>query len=91
MSTQRGTRRSSRLKQSKQSLLEQREETRLTSVAKATRKTKKLTAANKETEAATNDMRVHSSHIEEQLENVGENQEDGPIKFRLACGPCGRF
>ena len=88
MSTQRGTRRSSRLKQSKQSLLKLREETRLTSVAKATRKTKKSTAANKETEAATNDNRVHSSHIEEQLENVGENQDDRPIKFRL---PCGRF
>ena len=91
MSTQRGTRRSSRFKQSKQSLLEQREETRLISAAKAIRKTKKSTAANKETEAATNDTRVHSSHIEEQLENVGENQDDGPIKFWLACGPCGRF
>ena len=59
---QRGIRRSSRFKQSKQSLLE---ETRLTSEAKVTRKTKKSTVANKETEAATNDMRVHSSHSED--------------------------
>ena len=91
MSTQRGTRRSSRLKQSKQSLLEEREETRLTSAAKVTRKTKKSTAANKETEAAINDMRVHNSHSEEQLENVEENQDDGLIEFRFACRPCGRF
>ena len=91
MSTQRGTRHSSRLKQSKQSLLEEREETRLTSAAKVTIKTKKSTAANKEMEAATNDTHVHSSHSEEQLENVGKNQDDGPIKFRFACGPCGRF
>ena len=85
MSTQRETRRSSRIKQSKQSLLE---ETRLTSAAKVTRKTKKSTVANKDTEAATNDTRVHSSHAGE------ENQDDGSattIKFRLACGPCGRF
>ena len=56
-----GRSRSSRLKQSKQSLLEQREETRLTSAAKVMRK-KKSTGTNKKTEVATNDMRVHSSH-----------------------------
>ena len=70
---------------------EEREETRLTSAAKVTRKTKKSTAVNKETEAVTNDTRVHSSHSEEQLENVGENQNDGPIEFRFACRPCGRL
>ena len=34
-------------------------------MAKVTRKTKKLTVANKETEAATNDTRVYSSHSED--------------------------
>jgi len=50
--------------QSKQSLLEEREEIRLTLAAKVTRKTQKLTLVNKETEAATNDKRVHSSRSE---------------------------
>ena len=61
MSTQRETRRSSRIKQYKQSLLEQREETRVTSAAKVTRKTQRSTV---ETESATNDTRVHSSRSE---------------------------
>ena len=55
-----GERRSARIKQSKQSLLEEREETRPLSTIKRTRK--KLLVAN--TEASTSDTRVHSSHSE---------------------------
>jgi len=80
--------------QSKQSLLEEREEIRLTLVAKVTRKTQKSTLANKETEAATNDKRVHSSRSE--YAAVGEcgkriKTTRATIEFRLACEPCGRF
>ena len=53
--------------QYKQSLLEQREETRVTSAAKVMRKTQRLT---EETESATNDTRVHSSRSEDTA--VGE-------------------
>ena len=60
MSIQREMRRSTRIKQSKQSLLE---ETRLTSAVK--RKVQKSTVANKDTETASNDTRVHSSHSED--------------------------
>jgi len=80
--------------QSKQSLLEEREEIRLTLAAKVTRKTQKSTLANKETEAATNDKCVHSSHSE--YAAVGEcgkrtKTTHATIELRLACGPCGHF
>jgi len=80
--------------QSKQSLLEEREEIRLTLAAKVTRKTQKSMLANKETEAATNDKCVRSSHSE--YTAVGEcgkrtKTMHATIEFRLACGPCGRF
>jgi len=63
-------------------------------VAKVTRKTQKSTLANKETEAATNDKCVHSSHGEDAA--VGECEKrtkttHATIEFRLACGLCGRF
>ena len=58
MSSQREPRRSTRINQSKQRLLK---ETRLTSVTKPTRKTLKSTILNKDTEATSNDARVHSS------------------------------
>jgi len=80
--------------QSKQSLLEEQEEIRLTLAAKVMRKTQKSTLANKEMEAATNDKCVHSSCSE--YVAVGEcgkrtKMTHATIEFRLACGPCGHF
>jgi len=80
--------------QSKQSLLEEWEEIRLTLVAKVTRKTQKSMLSNKETEATTNDKHVHSSRSEDAA--VGEcgkriKMTCATIEFRLACRPCGRF
>jgi len=80
--------------QSKQSLFEEQEEIRLISAAKVTRKIQKLTLANKETEAATNDKCVHSSRSEDAA--VGEcgkraKMMHATIEFRLACGSCCHF
>jgi len=80
--------------QSKQSLLKEQEEIRLTLVAKVMRKTQKSTLVNKETKAATNDKRVHSSHSEyAAVRECGKKTKTthATIEFRLACGPCGRF
>ena len=69
---QRGPRRSSRLKQSlleERGLLQRRKRRERQRNQRQRTKRRKL--------HATNDTRVHSSHIEEQLENVGENQDDG--------------
>jgi len=80
--------------QSKQSLLEEREEIRLTLVVKVTRKTQKSTLANKEMEAATNDKCVHSSHSEyTAVRECGKRTKmtHATIEFRLACGPCSCF
>jgi len=63
-------------------------------VAKVTRKTQKLMLSNKETEATTNDKRVHSSRSEDTA--VGEcgkrsKTMHATIEFRLACEPYGHF
>ena len=62
MLSQREPRRSTRINQSKRRLLEEtRLTSSLTSVTKPTRKTLKSTISNKDTEATSNDARVHSS------------------------------
>lgn len=59
------TKRSSKIKQSKQSLLEEREKRGFTSEVRVARKTQESMVANKEMKAATNDMHVHSSRSED--------------------------
>jgi len=82
------------LLQSKQSLLKEREEIRLTLAVKVTRKTQKSTLSNKETEAITNDKRVHSSRSEDAaVRECGKRTKTthATIEFRLACRPCSCF